>query len=160
MVDKFRRKSRFKGPVTMEASETHQGAESHAGAQTGVRRDAQVNSTAGTIVLTAAQSGQIIRATLGSDTQTFELPAATAKGVQYTFICGHASGEILIDPAGSDKIKCKATNDDGASIAPAGGTGIKNTAGTNIIGDYITLVADGVDQWDTIGQSGIFAAQS
>ena len=153
MVDKFRRKSRFKGEATFDAAEVHKGA------QTGVRADAQIYLTEATTTLTAADSGQIVKATKASATQTFTLPVATAKGATFTFICGHASGEVLIDPAGTDKIKCKATNDAGASVAPAGGTGIKNTAATNIIGDYITLVADGVDQWDCVAQSGIWASQ-
>lgn len=153
MVDKFRRKARFKGPTTFESTEAHQGA------QAGVRADAQIYLTEATTTLTAAQSGKIVKATKASATQTFTLPAATAKGAVFTFICGHASGEVLIDPAGTDTIKCKATNDAGASVAPAGGTGIKNTAASNIIGDYITLVADGVSQWDCVAQSGIWASQ-
>lgn len=146
-VDKFRRKTRFKGRVTFEST------------QEGARRDAQIYLTEATVTLLARQSGRICKATKASATQTFTLPAATAKGAEFTFVCGHASGEILINPGAGYKIKCKATNDAGASVAPAAGTGIKNTAATNIIGDYITLVADGVDQWDCVAQSGIWASQ-
>lgn len=159
MVDKFRRKTRFKGPVHNESTLTQVGTVSFTGEMEGVRENAQIYLTEATTTLTAAESGKIVKATKASATQTFTLPAATAKGAKFTFICGHASGEVLIDPAGTDTIKCKATNDAGASVAPAGGTGIKNTAASNIIGDYITLVADGVSQWDCIAQSGIWASQ-
>jgi len=129
------------------------------GLHTGVRHDAEIIPTATTRTLTADESGKLVIATLGSGTQTFTLPAATNEGCIFTFKCGHASGEILIDPAGTDVIQSKATNDQGADITPAGGTGIKNTAATNVIGDYITLIADGVDTWRTVAQSGIFASQ-
>ncbi len=150
-VVKIRRRLRVKGALHVE------GAAAFDSTMTGVRGDSEIQT--GDDTLLAAESGKIIKATKSSATQAFTLPVATAKGVVFTFICGHADGEIKIDPAGSDKIKCKATNDDGASVAPAGGTGIKNTAATNIIGDYITLIADGVDQWDCIAQSGIWASQ-
>lgn len=155
MVDKFRRKSRFRGPATFDSTETHKAA------QTGVRRDAQIYLTEATTTLLATESGKVVKATKASATQTFTLPAATAKGCVFTFKCGHASGEVLIDPAGTDTIVCNANS--GASpasaIAPAGGTGIKNTAATNIIGDYVTLVADGVSAWDAVAQQGIWASQ-
>lgn len=150
-VEKIRRRLRVKGALTVE------GASTFGSAMTGVRGDAEIQT--GDDTLLAAESGKIIKATKSSATQTFTLPAATEKGVVFTFICGHADGEIKIDPAGTDNIRCKATNDSGASIAPASGTGIVNTTATNVLGDYITLIADGVDQWDCIAQSGIWASQ-
>lgn len=149
-VEKVRRRQRVRGALRVDGAATFRSTMS------GVRGDSEIQT--GDDTLTAAESGKIIKAEKSSATQTFTLPAATEKGCVFTFICGHASGEIKIGPAGSDKIKCKATNDAGASVAPAGGTGIKNTAATNIIGDYITLIADGVDQWDCIAQSGIWAS--
>ncbi len=125
----------------------------------GIRHSVEIFSTATTDTLTSEESGKMVIATLGSGTQTFTLPAATVAGATFTFKCGHASGEILVDPAGTDVIQAKATNDAGADVTPAGGTGIKNTAASNIIGDYITLVADGVSKWYTTAQSGIWASQ-
>ena len=114
----------------------------------------------GNKTVTAAMSGRTFMATAGSGTQTFTLPdAGTAAGLFYKFICGDAAGEILITPASGDKIRCKATEDAGASVAPAAGTGIKNTAATNVLGDHIELVFDGVDTWHMTGQSGIWASQ-
>lgn len=147
------------GTLAVTGALTQTGAAAFAAATTGVTREGIIDLTGATRTMTVAESGAVVRLTKASATQTETLPAATNSGVYYTFVCGHASGEILIDPNGTDTIKCKATNDAGASVAPAGGTGIKNTAATNIIGDYITLVADGVSQWDCVGQSGIWASQ-
>lgn len=116
-----------------------------------------------TIAVTAAQSGCTFLATKGSATQTYTLPAVAA-GLKYTFICGHASGEILIDQAASEVITITTfaavgADADTAIVAPAGGTGIKNTAATNAIGDSVTLVSDGVG-WYGVGiTSGIWASQ-
>lgn len=159
MVDKFRRKSRFKGPVHNESTLAQVGAATFSAATIGLRKAIQIFLTEATPTLTAAESGKVCVATKASATQTFTLPAATVAGAEFTFACGHADGEILIDPAGTDVIGAKAANDAGADITPAGGTGIKNTAATNVIGDYITLVADGVSKWYTVAQSGIWASQ-
>lgn len=113
-------------------------------------------TTADTATYTDADSGKIVIATKGSATQTFTLPAAAA-GLEFTFVCGHASGEILIDQAGSEVINCKAS-EGGAAVATAAGTGIKNTAATNVLGDSITLVSDGTS-WYATNQSGIWASQ-
>lgn len=120
-------------------------------------------TTADTIAVTAAQTGTVFLATKSSATQTFTLPAVAA-GLTYTFICGHASGEILINPTGSVVITITAfsavgADADTAITTTAAGTGIKNTAATNAIGDSITLVSDGVG-WYGVGiASGIWATQ-
>ena len=121
-------------------------------------QDAVVNLVPTTVTLTSAQSGLVSIQTLASGTQTYTLPAATSKA-QFTFVCGHADSEILVNPAGTDVISLKATEDAGAHIIIAGGTGIKNTAATNVLNDHITLASDGVSKWYMIGQSGIWASQ-
>ena len=146
------------GATTISGAVTQSGSAAFTGVTTGLRITPEIIAS-GDDTLLAAESGKMIIATQGSTTQTFTLPAATVAGALFTFKCGHASGEILIDPAGSDVIQAKATNDAGADVTPAGGTGIKNTAATIVIGDYITLIADGVDTWRTVAQSGIFATQ-
>jgi len=125
----------------------------------GMTRVPEITLTAATDTLTAAESGAVIIATKASATQTFTLPVGTSAGCTFTFVCGAIGGEILIDPAGTDNILTKAANNAGASVAPAGGTGIKNTAATNVLNDYLTLVCDGVDTWYTVAQSGIWASQ-
>lgn len=135
------------------------GSVAFTGATAGVRRDFEIVAS-GDKTVTSAMSGRVFMATAATGTQTFTLPdAGTTAGLTYQFICGHASGEILIDPASGDKLRIKATEDAGASVAPAAGTGIKNTAATNVLGDHIDLVFDGVDTWHMIGQSGIWASQ-
>ena len=107
--------------------------------------------------LTAANSGKMYVDKKGSATTTFTLPAAAA-GLRYTFVCGNASGEILVTPQTGDAIVTKA-DPTGASIAPAAGTGIKNTAATNIVGDHLTLVALDATTWYTVAQGGTWASQ-
>jgi hypothetical protein len=149
----------FESTMAVTGVATFAAATAFSGATTGLRRTAEIQLTGTGDTLLAAESGATIIATKASATQTFVLPSAATAGLYFTFICGSASGEILIDPAGSESIITKAANNAGASVAPAGGTGIKNTAATNVLNDYLTLVSDGVDTWYTVAQSGIWASQ-
>jgi hypothetical protein len=150
------------GSVTMDSTLAVTGAVTSTGAVSGPRFF-QTDASAATITVTAAQSGGTFLATKGSATQTYTLPAVAA-GLRYTFICGHASGEILIDQAASEVITITSfaavgVDADTGIIATAAGTGIKNTAATNAIGDSITLISDGTG-WYSIGiGSGIWASQ-
>lgn len=117
-----------------------------------------------TYALTTAESGTVYVATKTSGTQTYTLPAVSNAGVVYTFICGHASGEILITPQSGEAIVITSFAAVGADadtgiVAPTAGTGIKNTAASNAIGDSITLVSSGT-KWFSVGiTSGIWASQ-
>lgn len=129
----------------------------------GVPRGFQTDASAATIAVTAAQTGTVFLATKGSATQTYTLPAVAA-GLTYTFICGHASGEILVTPTGSvttvfTTFAAVGADADTSIVTLTTGTGLKNTAATNAIGDSITLVSDGVG-WYGVGiTSGIWASQ-
>ena len=147
------------GATTLTGAVTQTGDTAFAGGTTGLKRTAEIQLTGTGDTLTAAESGKTMIATKASPTQTFVLPSAATSGLFFTFVAGSAAGEILIDPAGSENILTKAANNAGASVAPAGGTGIKNTAATNVLNDYLTLVSDGVDTWYTVAQSGIWASQ-
>ncbi len=120
-------------------------------------------TSADTIAVGAADTGKVYLATKASATQTFTLPAVAA-GLTYTFICGHASGEILINPTGSvvftiTSFAAVGADADTGIVTTSAGTGIKNTAATNAIGDSIVLVSDGVG-WYGVGiSSGIWATQ-
>lgn len=156
-------------PVSMESTLavtgviTSTGGITNTGAVVGNRMNA-VRGTDATYTLTTALSGTVYVATKSSSTQTYTLPAVSTAGVYFTFICGHASGEILITPQASEAIVVTTFAAVGADadtqiVAPAAGTGIKNTAATNAIGDSITLVSDGT-QWNGVGiSSGIWASQ-
>lgn len=134
------------------------------GAVAGTLRPVTVGTTA-TYAPTAADSGRVYIATAASGTQTYTLPSAATAGMTFTFICGHASGEILLTPATSQTIimttfAAVGADADTAIVAPAATTGVKNTAATNAIGDSITLVSDGITGWYSIGiTSGIWASQ-
>jgi hypothetical protein len=115
--------------------------------------------TADTEAVLAAESGKTYVQTRSSTTCTFNLPAAAA-GLTYSFVCGHADSEILITPATGDKIVGKTHGaENGSGIAPAAGTGIKNTAATNVVGDHCTLVALDDVTWYMTSVAGVWASQ-
>jgi hypothetical protein len=115
--------------------------------------------TAETEAVDAAESGKVYVQTRSSTTVTFTLPAAAA-GLTYTFVCGHASSEILITPASGDAIVGKTHGaQDATGLAPAAGTGIKNTAATNVVGDHCTLVALDTTTWYMTSVAGVWASQ-
>lgn len=116
-------------------------------------------TTAETEDVTADETGKVFVQTRSSTTVTYQLPAAQA-GLEYTFVCGNAGSEILITPATGDAIvtKIHAAND-GTALAPAAGTGIKNTAATNVAGDFIRLVCLDGTTWYGVGMAGVWASQ-
>ena len=116
-----------------------------------------IEPTATTIAVPASFNNKVFIATKASATQTFTLPAASTAGLQYTFICGDDGGEIRILGSAGDTIKLK-TAAAGTLLSVAADTGIKNTTATNIVGDTITLVSDGVTFWYAVSQNGIFAS--
>ncbi len=134
------------------------GSFTNSGTSTGNRRAVTSGTTVGPTALTAAQSGLVNIATAASGNQTWTLPSAATAGLIYTFICGNAGGEILVNPITAQTISIKAS-EGGANVTTAGGTGIKNTAATNVLNDQVTLVSDGVTGWWMIAQSGTWASQ-
>jgi hypothetical protein len=110
-----------------------------------------------TVAVSAAINGKVFIATKASATQTFTLPAASTAGLEYTFICGNAGGELKILGIAGNTINLK-TAAAGTVLSIAADTGIKNTAATNIVGDTITLVSDGITSWYAVSQNGIFAS--
>lgn len=116
-------------------------------------------TTAETEEVTADESGKVFVQTRSSTTVTYSLPAAQA-GLEYTFVCGHAGSEILITPATGDAIVTKIhAAQDGTALAPAAGTGIKNTAATNVAGDFIRLTCLDGTTWYGTGMAGLWASQ-
>jgi hypothetical protein len=127
----------------------------------GSRRTAYVTA-ATTQTLTAADCGAVIVANHTTATQTFTLPAVTNTGCFFTFIAGNAATEILINAAAvSTCIFTFATvGTVSATVTDTScETGIKNTAATNVVGDTITLLSDGV-RWFGVGTAtGTWAVQ-
>lgn len=102
-----------------------------------------------TVALTAAQSGGVFinRSTSGSPSWT--LPTNVA-GLYYTFTVANVTTGFTVT-GGTIKAKTSAT---GTAIS---GTTLTNTQATAVVGDTITLVADGTN-WIMVAQSGIFTA--
>ena len=116
----------------------------------GIKRTVAQSALVGaTVALTAADSGSVLinRSTSGSPSWT--LPTNVA-GLYYTFYVSSTSAGFTVT-GGTIKAKTTAT---GTAIS---GTTLTNTQGTAVIGDNITLVADGTN-WVAISQSGIFGA--
>lgn len=119
-----------------------------------------VRASSGTTALAAAQSGAVVANTGTSSTTTFTLPAAAA-GLHYCFVeGGDAAGELLINPSSGDKIVGKTHGaENGTGIAPAAGTGIKNTAASNVKGDHCCLHAIDDVTWQMTSVAGVWASQ-
>ena len=118
------------------------------------------SDTTATITVAASDSGTTYIAKRSSSTQTFTLPSASTAGLTYTFINGHVDGMIYIKGQSGDTINCKSNADgtDRVSVSVAATTGLRNNAATNVLGDNITLVSDGITTWWMIAQSGIFSS--
>jgi len=139
------------GKITVESGGAVEVASGGALVSRGILRPF-VTTDAATLALTASQSGAVILATKSSATQTFALPAATTAGMEFTFVCGHADGEINIDPGAATHTIV------GISISVAAGKDLKNTAASNAVGDCVTLVADGTSKWLITQMQGTWAS--
>ena len=134
--------STFTGIATFAATPVFSGGQT--------RTDVQLSALVGaTVVLTAAMSGAtlISRSTSGSPSWTLPTNAA---GLCYTFYVRDVTTGFTVT---GGTIKAK-TNAAGTAIS---GTTLTNTQGTAVVGDTVTLLADGTN-WIAISQSGIFAA--
>ena len=118
------------------------------------------SDTTATITVAASDTGTTYIAKRSSSTQTFTLPSASTAGLTYTFINGHVDGMIYIKGQSGDTINCKSNADgtDRVSVSVAATTGLRNNSATNVLGDNITLVSDGITTWWMTAQSGIFSS--
>lgn len=116
----------------------------------GVTRPVAQSALVGaTVVLTAAQSGSVLINRSTSGTPSWTLPT-NAAGLYFTFVVANVTAGFTVT-GGTIKAKTTAT---GTAIS---GTTLTNTQDTAVVGDTITLVADGTN-WVMVAQSGIFAA--
>ena len=103
--------------------------------------------TGASITVTAAQSGTVFV----SDTvdAVYQLPS-TAAGLTYTFVAGvlSATTGLSVSPAAADKILTAAKADNADYV---------NTAATDVVGDSVTVVGDGVNGWLVVAKTGTWA---
>lgn len=146
------------GTKTFSGTVTHSGATVFTGATSGVRR-AVSRTSADTITIGASDSGTVYIATKTSATQVFTLPAAATGGLQYSFVCAHASGEINVAVATGDNIIGKTHGaENGTGILSTATTGLLlNTAASNVVGDFCTLVSDGATTWFMVAVAGVWS---
>ncbi len=141
------------GNNTFTGSNTFSGATTFSGTLTSTGGNTRVVSQSAlvgaTVVLTAADSGKVLinRSTSGSPSWTLPTNAA---GLYFTFVVANVTAGFTVT-GGTIKAKTSAT---GTAIS---GTTLTNTQGTAVVGDTITLVADGTN-WVMTAQSGIFGA--
>src|SRR5690349_185242 len=122
------------GVATFTAAPVFSAAPSFSGGQT--RPNVQLSALVGaTVVLTAADSGGVLinRSTSGRPSWTLPTNAA---GLYYTFYVRDVTTGFTVT-GGTIKAKTAAT---GTAIS---GTTLTNTQGTAVVGDTITLLADG-----------------
>ena len=148
-LDKFRRAFSIAGNLVVR------------GIVTRIRQSVQVYLTETDETVTIAESGKTFIATKATATQDFTLPSASTEGLRYTFIAGHAGGEITIFVDGTDTVACVAEPgaEPNVAVTTSAGKGIVNTAASNILNDQVTLVADGVSRWYSTAQRGIWASE-
>ncbi len=102
-----------------------------------------------------------------ADAITITLPATAAAGLYYFTIRNggvpassaigagtgsDASALVTVAPNASDKIS-------GLGFTPADNKAALNTKATSKVGDYITLLSDGVDGWTVVAARGVWARQ-
>jgi hypothetical protein len=113
---------------------------------------ARVSDEAAFTVL-PTMDGLVYSATKGSATQTITLPTPpSAPGMEVTFVCSHASGEINIDPGAATY-----TITGVGTVAAAATKDLKNTAASNAVGDSVTLRSDGGIDWKVVSVNGTWA---
>jgi len=131
-------------------------------------RGALIDTGTGATLSQIRSSNLIICDATGNNVCNYILPAAAAYGVGgvlwYEFVFASSlieTRELRINtPAGTDMIIGTTTPAGGTGIATTAGTGhgIKNTNGTNVRGNYVILVSDGVSKWYMTSLNGIWAA--
>jgi hypothetical protein len=147
------------GTTTFTGPQTFTGDATFNGSINGARGGVSVTS-ADTIAVGASASNTTYIATKGSATQVFTLPAAATPGLIYSFVCAHASGEIHVGVQEGDNIIGKTHGaENGTGILSTATTGLlKNTAASNVVGDFCTLVSDGVTTWYMVAVAGVWSA--
>lgn len=104
--------------------------------------------------LTAADSGKIFLANAASSV-VFTLPA-TVLGLRFTIVCMTATTSgagTSFSPAAVDKIM-------GNAFTAADDKDAINTAATDVVGDMMTVVGDGVDGWYIVDVVGTWARET
>jgi predicted RecA/RadA family phage recombinase len=111
-----------------------------------------VTLASGSKTLDAQDVGKVINVTVGHATNVVTLPA-TAAGLQYVVRCGASAQRVAVSPNAADKIM-------GADLAGADNKDRILAAADSVAGDYLHLVADGVDGWFVVAERGKWTAES
>lgn len=125
-----------------------------AGTNTIVRR---AQSKAANYTVTAADSDSTFIATAAD--VVFTLPSTSA-GLRYTFVTGALSTGTgtSISPAAADKIM--GSVDGPTAITSADDKDLINSGASDVLGDSVTLIGDGLDGWFIVGCTGVWAREA
>jgi hypothetical protein len=112
------------------------------------------------VVLTAADCGQVHA--IATDAKTYTLPSTVGiAGCVFTIVNQGASGANIVEviPGAGDKIwgETRIANGTRLAIAGADAEHFLNTKATALRGDWVVLMADGVDGYGIVGSAGIWA---
>ncbi len=112
------------------------------------------NALASTTLTATHVGGTIIAPVDGAYTMP---AAATFPGGRITVITGVASAGtgVRLTRAGSDTLEGKTTP--AGTVAITGATTYTNTGASDVVGDHVTMVSDGVSKWWAVAQSGTWA---
>lgn len=102
--------------------------------------------------LDAQDVGKVMNVTVGHATNVVTLPA-TAAGLQYVIRCGATGQRVAVSPNAADKIM-------GADLAGVDDKDRILAAADSVAGDYLQLVADGVNGWFVVAERGKWTAES
>lgn len=102
--------------------------------------------------LDAQDVGKVMNVTVGHATNVVTLPA-TAAGLEFVIRCGTSGERVAVSPAAADKIM-------GADLAGVDDKDRILAAADAVAGDYLHLVADGVNGWFVVAERGKWTAES
>lgn len=147
---------------TVAGAKTFTGATTFSGAINAKQSFGRVTAASETVLATDSPK-VYVDAQAADAATTFTLPAASTAGLTYTFVAGNVTGSsntVLINVQTGDNVVGKTHGaENGTGIATTANTGIKNTAATNVVGDFVTLVSDGVTTWYMTAVAGVWASQ-
>jgi predicted lactoylglutathione lyase len=120
----------------------------HNGTRAGVVSSEKIRTVTASMTVTAEDTGSVIVAD-STTSIVVTLPATTA-GLKYTLVVKQATaaGGHAFSPVAVDKFIYAAKADDADLVC---------TAATDVVGDSVTIVGDGLDGWVVVSKTGTWA---
>lgn len=112
----------------------------------------QIVTKTASFTVTEADSGKVFICNAADLVAT--LPS-TAEGLVFTFVTKVASAGVgtSVSPAAADKIM-------GAGVTAADNKDLINSGASDVVGDSVTIVGDGLDGWFVLSTTGTWAREA